>query len=456
MMRKNIFITLSLLALVFACNKKPTMPDDDKPPSVRSIELTKDDVGVTDAWLRVKFLDSLSGSSFKLTRNGQTIFIKTITKLDTFLLDTGLLPSQTYNYRVYRLRMDREADSSSVVTLTTMDTTSHNFTWQVDTISTGSTCVVNDVFIVNDTCVYIVGQFNESDSLGKKKGGVCGAGVWDGKKWKTIKLYDEQNDIVVPIRGITVFGTTDFWLAAGSVNQWDGLSSQTQESFINYLLPEPFPLITKLWGISSNDLYGVGSAGTIIHFNGFNWQIHDVENEVQLTDIWGSPRGGVVWASGYYTDQPGTYLFKYDGSNWRMAYDGTNSRFSFTPDSISGIISTVWTNSNKKVFVGAGAGIFLSEANANWKSRLITPFGWLRTFPKKIRGNDINDMFIVGTYNFIGHYNGMTSKVYSQFLNYSNQNHIYSVAQKGNLVVAVGYSADGPISTKAVVYIGRR
>jgi hypothetical protein len=450
----NYRCILLLFSLFTLQCEKPIPTENDKRPYTQSIELTKDDVGVTEAWLRVKFLDSLSGSSFKLTRNGQTIFTKTITKLDTFLLDTGLLPSQTYSYRVYRLRMNREADSSSVVTLTTMDTTSHNFTWQVDTISTGSTCVANDVFIVNDTCVYIVGQFNESDSLGKKKGGVCGAGVWDGKKWKTMKLYDEQTNLIAPLHGITVFGTTDFWLTEGAVWKWDGISSQTQISFINYLLPEPFPLMRKLWGTSSSNLYGVGTAGTIIHFNGFNWQMYNVENDVQLTDIWGSPDGSVVWASGYYTDQPGTYLFKYYGTNWRMAYDGTNSRFSFTPDSISGIISTVWTNSNKKVYVGAGAGIFLSEANANWKSRLITPFGWLRTFPNRIRGNGINDLFIVGTYGFIGHYNGSTCKQYSQF--YSSKNLIYSVAQRGNLVVAVGIFLGDFISHKAVVYVGRR
>jgi uncharacterized membrane protein len=436
------------------CNNKSILPPDDKPKYTQCISLTADEIRVTEAWLKVKFTDTTVNRSFKIVRDGQTTFTgRIVTSTDTVLLDKNLLPNHIYKYKALRL-VDAVAVDSVLLDVPTMDITSHEFTWQVDTVSTGSTCVVNDVFIVNDTCVYIVGQLNELDSLGKKKGGVYGVGIWNGQKWKTVKLNDEQNDPIVPLRGITVFGNTDIWFAAGSVYRWDGVSLQATLSISRLTLPNANATIEKIWGRSNSDIYGVGTEGTIIHYDGTNWQLMESGTDVNLTDVWGSPDGSVVWAAGYYDDKAGTYLFKYDGTNWKMMYDGTSSRSHLTPDSISGVITSVWTNSNNKVFVGAGAGIFLLEDKANWKSRLVTPLGWLRTLPGGMRGNDINDMFIVGTYGFIGHYNGSTCKQYSQF--YSNKNIIYSVAQKGNLVVAVGITFGDFIFNKAVVFIGRR
>jgi hypothetical protein len=446
------FLTLQFAFLNLQC-EKPVPPNDDKPPYRQFIELTKDDVGVTEAWLKVKFLDSLSGSTFKVTRNGQTIFTKTISKLDTMLLDDGLLPNRRYEYKAYRLRRDTPADSSSVVTLTTMDTTSHDFTWQVDTLGEGTTMIGRDVFIVNDTCVWVVGNFNKKDSASLKKYSPYNAARWNGTKWDILMVPTEDyggyisNSEIYTVYG---FGPNDVWMFAdqGAYSHWDGLNWQTK------FIPERCGTGTKFWGSRSNNLYLVGTNGSITCKNGINWQIMITNTDVDFKDIWGSPDGSVVWATGYYYEKRGTYLYKYSGTNWSLVYDGTNSQSPLTPDSISGVISTVWTNSNKKVFVGVGAGIFLSEANANWKSRLITPFRWLRTFPNRIRGNDINDMFIVGTYGFIGHYNGKTVKQYSQF--YSNKNLIYSVAQKGNLVVAVGIGIGDFIFHKAIVFIGRR
>ncbi|MBI3006249.1 MAG: hypothetical protein HYY49_12660, partial [Ignavibacteriales bacterium] len=38
------------------------------------------------------------------------------------------------------------------------DTTSHNFTWTIDTVGDGNSSVLYDVAIINDTLAYAVGE----------------------------------------------------------------------------------------------------------------------------------------------------------------------------------------------------------------------------------------------------------------------------------------------------------
>ncbi len=432
------------------CNNKPILPPDDEPKYTQCISLTAEEIAVTEVWLKIKFTDTTVNRSFKLVRDGQTVLSALCSSLDTVVLDENLLPNHTYKYKALRL-VDTKAVDSALLDVPTMDTTSHNFIWRVDTLGEGTTMGVNDVCIINDTCVWVVGQFNVTGSSISKKYSPYNAAHWNGSKWEILMVPTEDyggyisNSEIYTVYG---FSTNDVWMFAsnGAYSHWDGLVWKTQ--FIN----EHYGYGRKFWGTGPSNLYLAGM-GCVTHYDGHRWQKMETGNDVQLYDVWGSPDGTVVWATGYYSDQAGTYLFRYDGTSWKMVYDGTNSR-TITPDSISGVITTVWTNSNNKVFVGAGAGIFLSESRANWKSRLVTPFGWLRTLPKGMRGNDINDIFIVGTYGFIGHYNGNTCKQYSQF--YSNKNLIYSVAQKGNLVVAVGINFGDSIFTNAIVLIGRR
>lgn len=82
---------------------------------------------------------------------------------DTVIMDEGLLPSQTYTYRAKvqspALPIWLGGNLTSQVQVRTMDTTSHDFTWQIYTLGdgTGSSCLY-DVAIINDTLAYAVGE----------------------------------------------------------------------------------------------------------------------------------------------------------------------------------------------------------------------------------------------------------------------------------------------------------
>lgn len=50
-----------------------------------------------------------------------------------------------------------------------VDTTSHNFTWQITVLGNGlSSSMLNDVAIINDTLVYAVGEIYLKDSTGQE------------------------------------------------------------------------------------------------------------------------------------------------------------------------------------------------------------------------------------------------------------------------------------------------
>jgi len=89
-----------------------------------------------------------------------------MTTNDSVFIDENLLPRRTYKYRAFRLNGTAPTDSSTPVQVTTMDTTSHNFTWQIDTLgATAST--LYDVVIINDTLAYAVGEMYLRDSTGQ-------------------------------------------------------------------------------------------------------------------------------------------------------------------------------------------------------------------------------------------------------------------------------------------------
>ena len=152
-MKLIYFCLLALLLSNFACKDGPI-----ESTVHRTLQLSTEDVGVTDAWIRVRCLGSGVPATLSVTRNGQKIFTIPYALLDTVLIDEGLLPKHAYTYNFYLLRDTMTDDSAQALTVTTMDTTSHNFTWEIDTLGDGGSSVLRDVAIINDTLAYAVGE----------------------------------------------------------------------------------------------------------------------------------------------------------------------------------------------------------------------------------------------------------------------------------------------------------
>ena len=126
-MNKYSFLPLCVLFLVlisiftflqFSCHS-PTEPNNN-------LSLTLEDVSCTEAWLKVT---GETGSEVILNRDNKEVQKFTLNSSPQTIYDDSLLPNKTYTYQAVQ-----NNQASNKITVTTLDTTSSNFSWQVDTI----------------------------------------------------------------------------------------------------------------------------------------------------------------------------------------------------------------------------------------------------------------------------------------------------------------------------------
>lgn len=386
----------------------------------------------------------------ELYRDSATILSKTIVSVDTTIIDSGLTPVSTHSYRAYRLQGGVRVDSTRVMMLRTMDTTSHNFTWQIDTLGDGASSYLRDVFIVNDTCVWAVGELSIKDSSGNFINPPFNFTRWDGHQWHIDRSHEAGYGYGA-LYAVFAFSPTDVWVGSTAPEHWDGAT------WTFYGVTRGFPggfYINKIWGTSSRNLYVVGAGGIIVHFDGTSWLKMDSGTDVDLLDVWGSPDGRVVWACGYYQSKYGTYLLKNEGSGWKIVYDGTAHEFEIHTDSLSGAYSSVYTPTKGRIIEASSAGVYFALGTTHGEGqRSSFTSTYFPGFPNRLRGNGSNDILIAGYYDMIAHYNGITWRYFSEFS--QQDQHLYSIDQKGDFTVAVGEIYD-PINSKGLVFRGRR
>ena len=116
----RILFTAVPVSLITGCKNAPPEPP---PPYVSTVQLTLEDTGVTEAWLRLKFTDASIPRTFSLQRDGYTTLTGTLVGQDTVLVDTGMAPRVSYSYKAFRLIGTARIDSSAPLQIITMDTT---------------------------------------------------------------------------------------------------------------------------------------------------------------------------------------------------------------------------------------------------------------------------------------------------------------------------------------------
>jgi hypothetical protein len=429
------------MLLILVCSFSFMQMDckDDPPvaPPQPSIFISEEDVGVTEVWLKIATQHIILPSSVIVKRNGATLFTFTLTTSDTVIADTTVQPKQSYTYTAIV-----QNNTSSQLQLTTMDTTSHNFTWQTFTFGGGSgtgSSILYDVAIVNDTLAYAVGEIYVLDSTGQPEPNPYNVLKWNGQTWEQKKIPTATfggSIANAPLKTVFAFNANDVWTfsTAGSYSHWNGTDWTTA------YVAERNGGGVKLWGTSSQELYLVGTNGSISHYNGSSWTKIESGTTATINDIWGV----VNQATGEKTILCAVSEF---------LNPGDRKIFSITPqntvDTIAWIpqreIRSVWLESSKKIFI-AGEGIFLRNYINQWIEFIKTP----KIYTNKIRGNGINDIVAAGGYNMLLHYNGITWKYFDQYYAYEILN---SIDYKNNTVIAAGFT--GGIDGTAKILMGK-
>jgi len=378
-------IPFTLFLFIMGCKK------DLSPVKEADISLKVESTGVTDVWLKLTISESNSEQGYLLERDGQQIAQGKV-KGETLIIDEDLLPKHIYNYIAY-LYDSNKGKASAPVSVTTLDTTSHNFTWEVDTLGAYGSHL-KDVAIISENKVWVVGDLQVGITPNTE---LHGAAIWDGSQWNYKKIIVDGSNIRA--QGIHAFVENDIWIAAGSIVHYNGT-----EFTLSYLRNiSAGELVNKVWGLSTDSMYGIGKDGLIVHYDGNSWAYQNSEVNVDLHDITGNidPVTGQtrIWIAGERT-----LLYSDGGENWQVVWDQNNP---LLPDGFN-YPAALYVPDNKRLVISAtnqsvlGSYQFYQE-NLDIYKQLFTS-----VVPALSMGvNGLNDLIMVaGSYFKISHFNG--------------------------------------------------
>ncbi|MBK7500057.1 MAG: hypothetical protein IPI19_13445 [Ignavibacteriales bacterium] len=165
---------ISLFIISISC-------DSTEPPANISLTLKLEDVSCTEAWLQLTTNNIQLPATINLLINNSVTQTFSLSTNDSVLYIDSLLPNQTYKLIA---AMQQSNNVSNEVTVTTMDTTSHNFTWQTFEFGQHSSSTLYDVAIIDENNIWAVGEIYMNDSLGNPDPTFYNVVHWDGQSWE--------------------------------------------------------------------------------------------------------------------------------------------------------------------------------------------------------------------------------------------------------------------------------
>ena len=394
------------------------------------------------------------GSTLRMYRNGEVLWQKPYTEADSIVYDSTLAPAHTYTYRAELWSGSRQLARSNAVTVTTLDTTSHDFEWEIIEIpSPYGSGALYDVAIINENDIWAVGEIY-SDST--QPWLPYNAVHWDGEKWELKRIFVEYRGQpnLAPLEGI-------FALPGGQIIFTSGLPYLPENGRWKLyhlwdmgVLGQNDGSVNCIWGTSIDNLYFAGRKGTIVHYDGSSWQRMESGTDIDLINISGNRniRKPVIWITGVSESYKYGVVLQIE-KNRRVAKLFGDGKNIFGVQNSHTHPDAVWLDEEFGFISYAGI-------NDSWLVRhrissYATHYRVLHVEPQgaiwSIKGNGLNDWFAVGSRDVVLHYNGISVKKYFSWPTWDIR--YFSVDVKGDLVVACGIVFTSP---NAVILIGRR
>ncbi|MCK6615916.1 MAG: glucosyl transferase [Ignavibacteriaceae bacterium] len=409
-----------------------------------AITLEALDASCTEVWLELKFSNLTQPADVAIQKDGKDYHRILSLNRDTLLVFENLEPSTNYSFRAIIRYEGKDDKISNTVQVRTMDTTSHNFTWQTFTFGEVGSSSLYDVAIIDENNIWAVGEIYMKDSLGNPNPYAYNAVHWDGNNWTLNRIMfnticGQTSLSSYPAKAIYKINENDIWIAVDG-DQIARLENGVQTKII--CLPSTVSMsINKMWGSSSSDLYVVGNGGNIAHYNGTSWQKIESGTTLHINDVWGD-----------YNTMSKKWEILCVGSNQLIDEGRTllsieeNKATPINDSGLSWALNSIWFKTRRKYIIG-GDGLYISASTSEvWKRDISQP----PYYKTAVRANGLNDIFVVGAFGLILHYNGSTWHSYLPET-YLNNGAYGRVAVKNNIVIATGGQG-----TKAVLTMGRR
>ncbi len=320
-----------------------------------------------------------------------------------------------------------------------------DYTWIADTISYRGSYIQTEMLSIwgsspND--VYGVGFNNAFENVL----------MWhyDGKNWSDVKLdlfglhpgelfgvygFVSNNVYAVGVQGFS--NNTDSSL----IIHYDGSSW----SEVNIIKSSRW--LNDIYGSSPNDIWACGWGGVIYHYDGIKWNKDSIYNpqrdEFQLESI--AESKNTVYVIGEKHDnilaKDTYYFFKKAIQSWQ-----TLDSFVVAPGQTTFKFGTrLWANSEGNLY-SSSDGVFKWNGSS-WNNIYVSSIALPRIF-----GTSEQNIFVVGNYGIVLHFNGVD---WYQFQQLKNENVAYSgVWTDGKEAFICGFTTDS-YPMKTIVWHGK-
>jgi len=161
---------------------------------------------------------------------------------------------------------------------------------------------------------------------------------------------------------------------------------------------DPTIALQDIWGASLTDIYVVGAAGRVLHFDGNTWMPMQSGTELTLLAVWGFAPDD-VYAVGFNPQSFGNpaaqkgIILHYDGVAWSEVQHGQTDTF----------FRDVWGSGPRDVFVVGGIegfgtpGVILHFDGANWTRQLLVNDSQPHNQLRGVWGFAPDDVYAVGS-----------------------------------------------------------
>jgi hypothetical protein len=435
------FLVISFSLLIKSC-------DTTDPPDNKSLTLKLEDVSCTEAWITFTTTSLQLPTTVTLKQTNPTGETKSqilnLNTQDSLLYIDSLLPNQTYSFQS---TIQSSNQSSNELSVTTMDTTSHNFTFETLTFGDIGNNVLFDVAIVGNE-IWAVGEIRIADTsvIGYT---MYNAVHWDGSEWTlhrimfyTICGQPQQN--AYPASSVFAISVNEIFIAGGG-NQIAKLENgiQTQTSCLNWSFS-----INELCGTDIENLYAVGTNGTIVHYRNGNWSRLTSGTGLGLTDITENENGDIYACGGNLSTGQGIVLKINSNNTVTKIIDsyyygsGFDSTKMFT-ENLYGPLVGIWVAENGSIYTVGN--IIYRYINGRWDYAKGIEYNYLgageftgRGFSWDVSGNKNNDFVFVGERNTVRYFNGIRAVQIGEPFSYTSEYQWYSVDYKQNTAVTAG------------------
>jgi hypothetical protein len=213
---------------------------------------------------------------------------------------------------------------------------------------------------------------------------LCRWGIlhYDGSSWSQTGMPEPEFSDIWGNSADDVFAVG----SKGSISHYDG------NVWTAMATPTWQPL-HAVWGTAANDIYAVGESSTILHYDGVHWRLGSPadSNAEPLLDVWGSSSSDVFVVAAHR-------IYHYDGSSWSVSLEEGGS--------------VIWGNAADDVFVGGSNGAIHHYDGHSW-TRIESG---IQSDILGAWGSSSNDMYFVGR-SALFHWDGSTFTERMKFVN---------------------------------------